>query len=165
MPPPPPPPLQRRDAVPKLLCPCSSQKRQAEVPALVPRKALKVSTSSTAQWVVEAQAAIQHGTASARTDPKEPVAQGEATEVTTKQAGQEEPTPRVAEAHESDGAEAPSVAEATEGEAEAPRTSKAEAMEARAPRATEAKVAGTGAPETTEARVVGAGMSAAKTVA
>jgi len=36
------------------------------------------------------------------------------------QAEEEEPTPREAEAHESDGAEVPSVTEATEGEAKAP---------------------------------------------
>ena len=103
---------------------------QAEAPALASRKALKVSTSSTAQWVVEAQAAMQRGASSVRADPKEPVAQGEATEVATKQAEEEEPTPYEAEAHELDEAEAPSVAEATEAEAEALRTSEAEATEA-----------------------------------
>ena len=51
-----------------------------EVPALAPRKALKVSTSSTAQWVVEVQAAIQCGAASVRADLKESVAQGEVAE-------------------------------------------------------------------------------------
>ncbi|XP_066311437.1 uncharacterized protein [Miscanthus floridulus] len=116
VPPPPPPPLRRmRDAVRKLLCPHSSQKHQAKAPTLVPCKALKVSTSSTARWVVEVQAAIQRGTTLARVDPKEPVAQGEATEAATKQAGQEAPMPREAEAHESDEAEAPLVAEATKG--------------------------------------------------
>ena len=44
-----------------------------EVPALAPLKVLKVSTSSTARWVVDAQAALQRGAASARADPKEPV--------------------------------------------------------------------------------------------
>ena len=77
-----------------------------------------MSTSSTARWVVEAQTAIQRGTASARADPKEPVAQGEATEAATKQAGEEAPTPREAEARESSEAEAPTIVEATEGEAE-----------------------------------------------
>ncbi|XP_066354650.1 uncharacterized protein [Miscanthus floridulus] len=140
MPPPPPPPLQRmRDTVRKLLCPRSSWKRQADVPVLAPRKALKVSTSSTARWVEEAQAAIQRGTASTKVDPKEPVAQGEATEAATKQAGEEAPTPYEAEALELGEAEAPSIAEATEGEARAPRTSEAEVAEARAPGATEAK--------------------------
>ncbi|XP_066323208.1 basal body protein 10-like [Miscanthus floridulus] len=93
-----PSPLQRRDAVPKLLCPRSSQKRHAEVPALAPRKALKVSASSTAQWVVEAQAAIQHGAALLRANLKESVAQGEATEAAMEQAEGEEPTPHEAEA-------------------------------------------------------------------
>ena len=92
-----------------------------EALALAPRKVLKVSASSTAQWVVEAQAAIQRGAASARADPKEPDAQGEATEAATKRAGEEAPTSLEAEARESDGVEASSVAEATEGAAEAPR--------------------------------------------
>jgi len=42
-----------------------------EVPALAPRKSLKVSTGSTAQRVVEAQATIPHGVASTRANPKE----------------------------------------------------------------------------------------------
>ncbi|XP_066310934.1 uncharacterized protein [Miscanthus floridulus] len=138
---------------------------EAEVPALAPRKALKVSTSSTAQWVVEAQAAVQRGVAMARTNLKEPVAQGGATKAATRQAEEEEPTPRGAEAHESDGAKAPSVAEATEGKAEAPQTSKAEAMEAEAPRTLEAEVVGTEAPETTEVGVARAGMSTVKPAA
>ncbi|XP_066373239.1 basal body protein 10-like [Miscanthus floridulus] len=141
------------------------RKRQAEVPALAPRKSLKVSMGSTAQRVVEAQAAIQRGVASARADPKELVAQGEATEAATERVGEETPTPHEAEARESDGVEAPSVAEATEGETEAPRTSETEAMEAGAPRTTEAEVAGTGDPKTTEAGVAGAGVSAAKSAA
>ena len=51
-----------------------------EVPTLAPLKALKVSPSSTAHWVVEAQAAMQRGAASVRADLKEPVSPGEATE-------------------------------------------------------------------------------------
>jgi len=43
-----------------------------------------VSTSSTARWVVDAQAALQRGAASARADLEEPVAQGEATEAAAK---------------------------------------------------------------------------------
>ena len=78
-----------------------------EVPTLAPHKALKVSASSTAQWVMEAQTAIQCGAALARVDPKELGAQGEATEAATEQAEEEEPTPREAEARESAGAEAP----------------------------------------------------------
>ncbi|XP_066361028.1 uncharacterized protein [Miscanthus floridulus] len=165
---PPLPPLRRtKDAVQKRLCPHSSWKRQVEVPALAPRKALKVSTSSTAQWVVEAQAAIQRGTASARANPKEPIAQGEDAEAATMQAGEEAPMPHEAEAHESDGAKAPSVAEATEAEAEAeaPKTFKAEATKAKASRTTEAEVAEAEAPGTTEAEVVEAGMGAAEPVA
>ncbi|XP_066351524.1 uncharacterized protein [Miscanthus floridulus] len=134
------------------------KKRQAEAPTLAPRKALKVSTSSTAQWVMEAQATIQRGTASARAYPKEPVAQGEATKAAMRQAGEEAPTPREAEAHESDEAEAPSAAEATKGEAEDPRASEAEETEAGVSRTTEAEVAEAGAPRTTEANVVEAGL-------
>ena len=112
--------------------------------ALAPCKVLKVSTSSTAQWVVEAQAAIQRGAVSARADLTEPVAQGEATEAATEQAEEEEPMPREAEASGLDEAKAPSVVEATEAEAEALRTSEAEAMEAGASRTTKAKVAEAG---------------------
>ncbi|XP_066361399.1 uncharacterized protein [Miscanthus floridulus] len=100
---------------------------------------------------------MQRGAASARADPKELVAQGEATEAAMKRAGEEAPTPRKARALESGEAEAPSIAEATEGEAEAPRTSEAEVAEARASRASEAKVADAEAPRTTEAEVVEAG--------
>ncbi|XP_066374525.1 fruit protein pKIWI501-like [Miscanthus floridulus] len=156
VPPPPPSPLQRtRDVVRKRLCPHSSQKRQAGAPALAPRKALKVSTSSPAQWVVEVQAAIERGAASARADPKEPVAQGEATEAATKQAGEEAPMPHEAEARASDETEAPPVTEATEGEAEAPRTSEAKAMEAEAPRTIEAEVAEAGVGVELKARSLG----------
>ncbi|XP_066385034.1 induced stolen tip protein TUB8-like [Miscanthus floridulus] len=140
-PPPPPPPLRRtKDAVQKRLC-------------------------AQGQWVVKAQAAIQRGAASARADPKEPVAQGEAAETATTQAGEEAPTPYEAEARESDGAEAPSVAEATEAEAEAPKTSEAEAMEAGASRTTEAEVAEAGAPGATEAEVAEAGVGTAERAA
>ncbi|XP_066380107.1 fruit protein pKIWI501-like [Miscanthus floridulus] len=133
------------------------RKHQAKVPALAPRKALKVSTSSTTQWVVEAQATIQRGAASARADPKEPVAQGEAVEAVTRQVGEEAPTPREAEALEPDEAEAPSIAEATKGEDEA--------TEARASRTTEAEVAEARAPETTEAEVAEAGVGAVEPAA
>ena len=115
--------------------------------------------------MVEAQAAIQRGAASARADPKEPVALEEAAKAATKQAGEETPTPHEAEARESYEAEAPSVIEATEGEVEAPRTSKAEVAEAGAPRATEAEVVDTGAPGTTEAKVAEAGLGAAEPMA
>ncbi|XP_066361291.1 fruit protein pKIWI501-like [Miscanthus floridulus] len=135
---------------------------EAEAPALAPRKALKVSTSSTARWVVEAQAAIQRGAALARADPKEPVAQGEAAEVVMKEVGEEAPKPYEADAHESDKAEVPSVAEATEGEAEAPRTSEAEVVEVEASRPSEAEVAEARALGTSEAEAVEAGVGAAK---
>ncbi|XP_066374824.1 uncharacterized protein [Miscanthus floridulus] len=65
--------------------------------------------------------------------------------------------PREAKARESDGAKAPSVAEATKAEAEAPKTSEVEAMEAEASGTTEAGVAEAGAPRTTEAEVAEAG--------
>ena len=130
---------------------------------MAPLKALKVSPSSTAHWVAEAQAAIHRGTASARADPKEPVAQGGATEATPKWMGEGVPPPQEAEARESDGAEAPSVAEATE--VEAPRASKAKATEAGAPRTVEAAAAGARALKTTEATVAEANMSAAKPAA
>ena len=128
------------------------------MPALAPHKALKVSTSSTTQWVVEAQAAMQRGVASARTDPKEPVSQGEATGVAMEQAEEEEPMPREVEAHESDGARAPSVAEATEVEVEALRNSEAEATGAEALRALEAVVAGVGAPRVAEVEAAEASL-------
>ncbi|XP_066361089.1 basal body protein 10-like [Miscanthus floridulus] len=159
--PPPLPLLRRRDA-----------KRHAEAPALAPCKALTVSASSIAQWVVEAQAAIQHGAASVRADLKEPVAQGEATKAATEQAEGGEPTPHEAEAHESDGAKVSSVAEATETEVKAPQipeakateagapgTTEAEVVEARAPGTIEAEVAEARAPGTTEARVVETGIA------
>ena len=41
---------------------------------MVPRKALKVSASSTAQRAAEAQTAVQRGAASAEADLEEPVA-------------------------------------------------------------------------------------------
>ncbi|XP_066373869.1 uncharacterized protein [Miscanthus floridulus] len=109
---------------------------------------------------------------------KEPVAQGEATEAATKQAGEEAPMPREARALESGEAEAPSITEATEGEVEAHRTSKAKVAEAgasrafeakvadvEAPRTTEAEVAEAGAPGTSEAEVVEAGLGAVEPVA
>ncbi|XP_066323289.1 uncharacterized protein [Miscanthus floridulus] len=133
------------------------RKRKAEVPALAPLKSLKVSTGSTAHQVVEVQDAAQRGEALARADPKELVTQGEVTGASTERAGEETPMPYEAKARESDGAMAPLVAEAAEGETEAPRTSEAEATEAGALRTAETEVAGTGAPETTEAGVAGTG--------
>ncbi|XP_066311252.1 uncharacterized protein [Miscanthus floridulus] len=158
VPPPSPPPLSRtRDAVQKLLLPRSSQKRQVEAPALAPIKALKVSTSSIARWVVDAHATIQCGTVLARADPKKPVAQGEATEAAMKQVGEEAPTPREAGALESGEAKVPSITKATEGEVEAPTTSEAKVAEAGASKDSKAEVADAGAPRTTKAEVAEAG--------
>ena len=100
-----------------------------EVSALAPRKALKVSASSTAQQAAEAQAAVQRGAASAGADLEGPVAQEEAPGAATEQTEEEGPTPRIVEAHESDGAGAPPVAEAR-SKAEAPGTSEAKVVEA-----------------------------------
>ncbi|XP_066311546.1 uncharacterized protein [Miscanthus floridulus] len=131
------------------------RKRPAEVPALAPLKALKVSPSSTAHWVVEAQAAIQRGAASTRADPKEPVTQGEAAKAAPTQVGEGAPTPHEAEARGSGEAEASLAAEATE--VKAPWTSEAEATEAGVPRTAEAVVVEARAPRTTEATVAEAG--------
>ena len=85
---------------------------------------------SATRWVVDAQAALQCGAASARANPKETVTQGGATGVATEHAGEE-----------------------------APWTSEAVVAEARASRASEVKVADAGAPGSTEAEVVEAGMA------
>ena len=130
---------------------------------MAPLKALKVSPSSTTHWVVEAQAAIQRGAASARADPKEPATQGEAAEATPTQTGEGAPLPHEAEAHGSDEAEASLVAEATE--VKAPRTSEAKATEVGVPRTAEATLAGAGAPGTTEATMAEANVSVVKPVA
>ncbi|XP_066347823.1 uncharacterized protein [Miscanthus floridulus] len=140
---PPPPPLQTR--------------RPAEVPTLAPLKALKVSPGSSAHWVAEAQAAIQCGAASARADPKEPATQGGAAEATPTQAGEGALPPCEGEARESDGAEVPLVAEATE--VEAPGVSKAEATEAGAPKTAEAAAVGVGVSVSTEATMAEAGAA------
>ncbi|XP_066354540.1 uncharacterized protein [Miscanthus floridulus] len=110
----------------------AGRKRQAEAPALAPLKALKVSASATARWVVDAQA--------------------RATKAAAKQMGDEAPTPREAVALEAGDAEAPTIVEATKGEARAPRTSEAEVVETKASRTTEAEVAETGASRTTEVK-------------
>ena len=102
-----------------------------EVPALAPCKALKVSATSTAQQAVEAQAAVQRGAASAGADLEGPVAQEEALGAAIEQTEEEGPMSCVVEAHKSDGAGAPPVAEAG-SKAEAPGTSEAEMVEASA---------------------------------
>jgi len=98
-----------------------------------------------------------------RADPKEPTTQGGAAEATLTQTGEGVLPPHEGEAHESDGAEVPLVAEA-------PGVSKAEATEAEAPKttetaaaavsvsaATEATMAEAGAPEIIEAMIAEAG--------
>ncbi|XP_066381901.1 uncharacterized protein [Miscanthus floridulus] len=152
---PPPPPLQTRVAVPKQLQPRSGRKRPAEVLILAPLKALKVNPGSTAHWVAEAQAAIQRGVASGRADPKEPATQGGAADATPRQTGEGAPLPCEGEAHELDGAEVPSVAEATG--VKAPRVSKVEATEAVAPKTAEAATARVGVSATTKAMMAEAG--------
>ena len=95
---------------------------------MAPRKALKVSAGPTAHQAAEAQTAVQPDVASAGADLKRSVVQEEAPEAATEHTEEEGPTPRVAEAHESDGAKAPLVAEAG-GKAEAPGTPEAEMVE------------------------------------
>ena len=91
---------------------------------MVPRKALKVSASSTAQRAVEAQTAV--GAASAGADLEEPVAQGEAPKTATEWAGEE--VPRTSEAEVAE-ARAPEVEVPSAG---APWTIEAEVVEASA---------------------------------
>ena len=116
---------------------------------MAPLKALKASPGSSARWVGEAQAAIQRGAASARVDPKEPAAQGGAAEVAPTQTREGVPPPREGEAHESDGAGVPLVAEA-------PGVSGAEATEARASKTDETVVAAVGVSASSEAVVMAA---------
>ena len=66
--------------------------------------------------------------------------------------------PHEVEAHESDGAGAPSVAEATEVKVEALRTSEAEATWAEALRASKAIAAGVGAPRVTKVEAAEASL-------
>ena len=117
---------------------------------MAPLKALKVSPGSSAHWVAEAQAAIQCGAASARADPKEPATQGGATEATPTKMGEGVLPPCEGEAHKSDGARVPLVAEA-------PGVSEAEATEAGAPKTAETAAVGVGVSATTEATMVEAG--------
>ena len=117
---------------------------------LAPLNSLKASPDSSAHWVAEAQAAIQRGTALARADPKEPAAQGGAGEATPTQTREGVLLPREGEAHESDGAGVPLVAEA-------PGVSGAEAMEARASKTAETAVAAVGVSTSSEATMAEAG--------
>ena len=129
---------------------------------MAPLKALKASPGSSAHWVVEAQAAIHRGAASARVDLKEPAAQGGAAEAAPTPTREGSLPSHGGEAHESDGAGVPLVAEA-------PGVSGAEATEARASKTAETAVAAVGvsasseatmaearAPETTKAIVMAA---------
>ncbi|XP_066323929.1 uncharacterized protein [Miscanthus floridulus] len=141
---PPPPPLRTRFAMAKRLPPRSSRKQPTDELPLAPLKALKASPGSSAHWVAEAQAAIQHGAASARVDPKGPAAQGGVAEAAPTQTREGALPPRGGEAHESDGASVPLVAEA-------PRVSEAKATEATAPTAAETIVATVGASTSAEA--------------
>ena len=117
---------------------------------MAPLKALKASPGSSTHWVAEAQAAIQRGAASARVDPKEPAAQGGAAEAAPTQTREGVPPPCEGEAHESDGASMPLVAEA-------PRVSGAEATEARASKTAETAVAAVGVSASSGATMAGAG--------
>ena len=88
---------------------------------MAPCKALKVSTSSTAHRAAEAQAAVQRGAASVGANLGDLVAQEEAPQVATGQAGEE----------------APKTSEVEVAEARAPEV---EALSAGAPGAIEAEV-------------------------
>ncbi|XP_066323938.1 uncharacterized protein [Miscanthus floridulus] len=155
MPLPPPLPLRTRVAMAKRLPPRSSRKRPAEVPTLAPLKALKVNLGSTAHWVAEAQAALHHGAASARADPKEPATQGGAIEAALTQEGEAAPPPRDSEARGSDAAEVLLATETTR--TEVPRVSQARATETTVPETIEADAAGVGALATAEATMAEAG--------
>ena len=117
---------------------------------MAPLKALKASPGSSAHWVAEAQAAIHRGAASARVDLKEPSTQGGAAEAAPTQTREGVPPPREGEAHESDGAGMPLVAEA-------PGVSGAEAMKARASKTAETAVAAVGVSASSEAMMAEAG--------
>ena len=129
---------------------------------MAPLKALKASPSSSTRWVVEAQAAIQRGAASARVDPKEPATQGGAAEAAPTQTREGVPPPREGEAHESDGAGVPLVAEAPgvfgseATEARASKTAKTAVAAVGVSASSEATMAEAGAPETTKAVVMAA---------
>ena len=124
---------------------------------MAPLKALKARPGSSAHWVAEAQAAIQHGVASARAGLKEPATQGGAAKATLTQTGEGALPPREGEARESAGAgvplatEAPGVSEAKATEAGAPKTAEAVAAAVGVSTTTEATMAEAGALETIEA--------------
>ncbi|XP_066316656.1 uncharacterized protein [Miscanthus floridulus] len=153
---PPPPPLRTRLFF-------LSQKRPANELPLAPLKALKASPSSSAHWVVEAQAAIQCGAASVRVNPKGPAAQGGVAEVVPTQMREGALPPHGGEAHKSDGAgmplvvEAPEVSEAEATEATAPMTAETAVAVVGVSTSAEATMAEAEAPETVEATIAEAG--------
>ncbi|XP_066354379.1 uncharacterized protein [Miscanthus floridulus] len=133
---------------------------KGEGPVVVDSKGV---ATAAALRVAEAQAAIHRGAALARVDLKEPAAQGGAAEAAPTPTREGSLPSRGGEAHESDGAGVPLVAEA-------PGVSKAEATEATAPTTAETTVAAVGvsasaeatmaeaeAPETIEAVIAEAG--------
>ena len=113
--------------------------------------------------MAEAQAAIQRGVASARVNPKGPAAQGGVAEAAPTQMREGVFLPRGGEAHESDGAvvpfvaEAPGVSEAEATEATAPTTAETAVAAIGVSASTEATMAEAGAPETAEAVIAEAG--------
>ena len=116
---------------------------------MAPLKALKARPGSSTHWVAEAQAAIQRGAASTRVNPKGPAAQGGVAEAAPTQTREGVPPPREGEAHDSDGASVPLVAEA-------PGVSGAEATEARASKTAETAVAAVGVSTSSKAMMAGA---------
>ncbi|XP_066333554.1 uncharacterized protein [Miscanthus floridulus] len=121
-----------------------------------------------AHWVVEAQAALHCGAASARADPRELATQGGAVEAALTQEGEAVPSPHDGEARGFDAAEVPLAAETTgtevpgvsqDGvtETTAPGTIEAAAASTGALTTAEATMAEAGAPETTEATMAEAG--------
>ncbi|XP_066323258.1 uncharacterized protein [Miscanthus floridulus] len=174
----PPPPLQRRDAVKKRLSIRSSRKRQVEVPALAPRKALMVGTGSIALGAVKVQELVaQVGATQAavgREEEEEPTPREAVAPAAVKATVGAAETPSAVEATEGEvEVEAPSVVEATEGEveveaptvAEALWTSGAEVVEITAPGNFGAEVVEIAAPGNFGAEVVEAGVSAARAAA
>ncbi|XP_066358215.1 uncharacterized protein [Miscanthus floridulus] len=105
--------------------------------------------------VAEVQAALQHGAASARADPKEPTTPGGAAEVALTQEGEVASPPHDGEARGSDAAEVPLATETTR--TEVPGVSQAGATETAAPETIEAAATGTGALATAEATMAEAG--------
>ncbi|XP_066323177.1 uncharacterized protein [Miscanthus floridulus] len=134
---PPPPPLRMRLNF-------FSRKRPANDLSLAPLKVLKASPDSSTHWVAEAQAAIQHGAASARVDLKESAAQGGVAEVAPTWSG-EAVVPFVVEA--------PGASEAEAMEAPVPTIVETTVSAVGVSASAEATMAEAGAPETAEAEV------------